>query len=824
VVNILEGVPTFGQSFAKSFGAGIGAGIPKGVEFAHKMGVKNRADLKKNRAKILPAIKSHLSLFDRDKNFDAEKIGMLEERASQYIDKGVPANEAVSQAFQEMTKGGDQPEGKKSVFDQMQGTDNEENVNAPSYERNNIFNQMGVVNQDMKPSKGFMSNEKGEFSGEEFAKNIKRMPAMAGRAVTGLLDFPLQLGKKANYAGRGDFKTLTDYYDELTGGQGIPQNAIERVASGGVLGVPGVAAALVEEQLHKMDLPDWAQTAGGIATFILTHKAKNSKFGSIAKEAEKVAAETGKTAEEVIASATEEAKVNPESVAKGDESAIRSLKDKITEAPKISSKVSETPKTVFNKKAAQRERRIFGEKLAESPLDEYYSIKAKEAETQANKRPETMAREKEIRATLAPEEKKLFEDLRNKREDLARIDKARKKLVGQEKARVDTLYQHRVKSIEEATDKLKDVQYQMKYGRARPSEAEINTQIDSSVKRFKEGIENPTPENIKSLERQLELDKKYIERAAQLEKRGELSGEIRPDTFLRMKSKYLEGYKAAIKESKEAINALKQTDEPMAASAIAKEKQFIDTLQNRVKRLEADIVNQRDNIKAMRALEKPSGAFYKQQLKNLKRDDALFKNDLFKQNKLNSPDDLKVSKVYKENSPEVKLGKETAENPNPENLKKASEQTGKSEEAIKEDLKKGGEEFQKAAEQVNKGTLNPNLEAKIIKWVKGFIYSVGAGFASGAVLGLVDEVMGVKINSTIYRRLLSSAGFKSLGPITIGRDFVRSFFDDAQAKKLESLRSDFSAYNQYVAQMRKSYGESKVKRVQKILKEKRSQK
>jgi hypothetical protein len=798
MVHILEGQPTFGQSIGKALGGGLGAGISKGAEFAQKMGIKKQQDLQKNKAKLLSGIKSHLSLYDRDKNFDAGKIGELHTKADQYIDMGLPYHEAINQAFQEMTQGSS----KRNVFDQMHLTDED--------------------SQQQNPEESSWTDEFNNPS--QIWEKMKKTPKMLGRALTGVIDFPFQLGKKANYAGRGDFKTLTDYYDEFTGGEGKPENAAERIASGAVLGLPGIAAAGVEEGLHQLGAPEWAQTGAGIATFILAGRGRVPQFNKIVKEAEKVASQTGKSAEEVISSAAEKAKVDPAAVIEGDQSAIRSLKDKITEAPKISSKVAETPKYVFSKRAAQLERKKFGEKLVESPLEEYYNIKSKEIEKQASKRPETLAREKEIRATLAPEEKKLFEDIRNKKEDLARIDKARKGLVGQDKARVDTLYQYRVKSIEEATEKLRDVQYQMKYGRTRPSEAEINAQIDESVKRFKEGIENPTPENIKQLERQLDLDKKYIERAAKLAKRGELAGEIRPDTFLRMKSKYLEGYKAAINEAKQTINALKQADDPMAASAIAKEKQFIDTLNNRIKRLEADIVNQTDNIKAMRALEKPSGAFYKQQLKNLKRDEALFKNDLFKQNRLQSPEDLKVTKTYKENSPEVKLGKETAENPNAENLKKASEQTGKSEEVIKEELKKGGKEFQEAAKEVNEGTVSPKTESKIYKRVKRTLQLLGGGIAAGAVLGLADETLPIKVNSNLYRRILSSAGFRNLGPITIGRDAVRGYFDNAQADKLNSLRSDFSAYNQYLAKMRKSYGESKVKRIKKILKERSSNK
>jgi hypothetical protein len=825
MVHILEGVPTFSQSLGKTLGGGLGSGISKGLEFAQKMGVKRQQDLQKNKAKLLPGIKTHLSLYDKNKEFDSEMIGRLHEKADQYVDAGLPYHEAINEAFQEMKQGAGQgASGQMDTSGNNLQSDVAEN-NARSAKRN-VFQQMGVVGEPRPPSKGFLSNEKGEFSAEEFAKNIKRVPYMFGRAATGLADLPFQLAKDGGVSPRGklpeDFKTLTDYYDEATGGQGVPKNAIERIASGGILGVPGIVAAIVEEQLHNADLPKWAQTSAGIASFILTHKARNSKYGAIAQEAEKVAAETGKTSEQVIEAAAKEAKTEVADALQSGEPSGRSLKDKITEAPKISEKVKETPKHVFSKRAAQLERKKFGEKLAESPLDEYYSIKAKEAEKQASKRPETLEREREIRTSLAPEEKKLFEDIRHKRDDLARMDKARKKLLGQERARVDTLYQYRVKSIEEATDKLKDVQYQMKYGRTRPSEAEINAQIDDSVKRFKESIENPTPENIKQLERQLDLDKKYIERAEKLSKRGELAGEIRPDTFLRMKSKYLEGYRAAVKEAKESINTWKQADDPMALSAIAKEKKLIDTLNSRIKRLEADIVNQTDNIKAMRALEKPSGAFYKQQLKNLKKDEALFKSDLFRHNKLKSPEDLKITKTYKENAPEVKLGKETAENPNAENLKKASEQTGKSEEVIKEELKKDGKEFKEEAKKINEGTVDPKTESNFIRRTKRFVKLFGSGFALGALHATLEEALEMKINSKVLKFLGYIVGgisvFGSFGGAYTGYKAVQSLFDNIQAEKLKSMRGT-PGWNRYTNNMRKSNGEAKAKRVIKIANE-----
>ena len=258
----------------------------------------------------------------------------------------------------------------------------------------------------------------------------------------------------------------------------------------------------------------------------------------------------------------------------------------------------------------------------------------------------------------------------------------------------------------------------------------------------------------------------------------------------------------------------------MALSAIAKEKQLIDTLQNRIKRLEADIVNQTDNIKAMRALEKPSGAFYKQQLKNLKRDDALFKNDLFKHNKLNSPEDLKVTKTYTEKSPEVKLGKETAENPSAENLQKAAEQTGKSEAKVLEELKKEGQEFREAAKKINEGTFTVADESKFVKRAKRFSKLFGAGFGLGALQATMEEAFDIKIDSKLLKILGYVVGGISVG-VSYGGTYtgykaVRSLFDNIQGNKLKQMRGDHRAWNEYTDKIRKANGKAKVERVIKI--------
>ena len=166
----------------------------------------------------------------------------------------------------------------------------------------------------------------------------------------------------------------------------------------------------------------------------------------------------------------------------------------VRHAFETSEKVKMTPKTVFNKKAAIKQREAFGAKLSESPLEAHYDIEAKNAAKEAGKGESVRAREAEIRERLAPRRKESLEDIRQKQEQLTRIERERQSAVDPEaKARLNTHYDYQVKAIQEATDKLKDVQYQMKYGRApSPTEAEIDSQIKKSIESYEDAIKNPT--------------------------------------------------------------------------------------------------------------------------------------------------------------------------------------------------------------------------------------------------------------------------------------------------------------------------------------------
>lgn len=784
-------------SFAEKFSNAIGSGLETGTqlyESYQKNKEQKKIELAKKSAKIRPGIKSFLSLYDKNKAFDSEMIGNLENLSHKYVEQGFEPDEAISAAYNDIL-----------------GSSETQNAGAQKSEMPGHFSG----DKDLAQRLGIISKE-GALS--DIATGLKK----GGRIAANILDFPFAIAKKGNYMGRGNFKSPTDYYDELTGGKGTPTNAVERVAQGIPFGLPGVAGAFTEEALHSAGLPESVQQTGGILVFLGSHRIKVPELKNVIGDAKKVAEKTGQTTEQVLANAQKESGVSLEKIASGDKESISALKNKISKAPEISKKVEQTPKAFFNKKAAEKQRAVFGAKLPEGPLQEYYGIKAREAETQASKRPETLQREKEIRDRLAPEETKVYKELQNQKEQLNRIEQERRMATGEAKQRLDMHHDFQLKKFNETREALKDIQYEMKYGRSRPSEAEIDAQIQKSVKEFEEGITNPTEKTEKAIKRQLDLDKQYLERASKILSRGELPGEIRPDTFIKMKQKYLQGYKAAIERAKAQFQALKGETDAMSKAKIQANQELVKRLSDRVKRLEADVVNQTDNIRSMRALEKPSGAFYKQQLKALKKDAALFEHDLFKQHRIKNPEEIKTSKVFKDASADIKAGKDLAENPSRENVEKIVTETGKKESeilgALKE-LKKGVEDIKTP---VKTGTLNPNQERKLTGRLKFAVKYMGGGAALGALIGTLEEVFGVKLNTTFMKQIARILGYGTVGATTFGKSIVRDIFDDVQASELKKLRGNPSAWNKYLKNMELKHGKAKVRRVLKSVNQKES--
>lgn len=817
------------QRFGRAFSS-IGESLPQALGEYSKDLEKQEKALAKRRAQLRPGVKRFLGLYDPDKAFlkNPENISRLEELSSKYLEQGLEPDDAIKLAYEEILGSpAEEASNDSNFFQYGKGSF------SPNEEIRKKFSDFIFPNEENEQKKqrnglgGFFGTPKGNEEGNDQAR---KLGLKATRPLVNVADLPLQaakilqqFGNAPGQMGRKDWQTLTEMFDEATQGRGIPENFAERVLSAYPYGPYGIAAAAVGEGLQEIGAPAEIAIPAEILTFFLSRHIQRPDVKNFFNRVTKTAEQTGKSVEQVIEDASKASGISPQQIAQGDQAAIKALSQRITSSPEVSKKVQAAPKTTFNPKKAAREREIFGAKLAESPLEAHYASEERALKREAGKGRDIRAREAEIRARLEPEEKKLFENIRHKKDQLVRIEQERLKAPSEDvRGRLDTHHQYQLRSIKEDTEKLKDIQYEMKYGRPRPSEAEIDAQIQNSLKKYEEGIKNPSENTFKDVSKQLELDKQYIDKAKKIIERGELPGDIRPDTFIKMKQKYLDAYKEAIKDAKEVVRSLKGEADIESLRTIREKERLAEILETRVKRLQSDIINQTDKLKALGALEKPSGAFYKNQLKSLEKDHGLFKHDLFKRNVIKSPKEIKTEKIFSEKSPEFQKAKAAAENPSSSNIEKVAEETGKSKESIGEYLKRIRNEASSMGEKVKNGTLTPKDESKFAKRLRLGSMRFGAGFSLGALQALSEEYFGYKPTLQMLRYGMyvgtGAAGYSTLGGAVIGHKAIRSLFDNAQANELKKLKNNPAEWNRYVSNLRNRAGDAKVKRIFKIIK------
>lgn len=798
----------FGETIGASLGAGLSEGLVSGLERKRKEKEFKQSELLKNKSKIRSSAKSGLSLYDKNKAFDSDMTSKLEELMHEYVGQGFSPDEAFSQAYSDIS-GGLKSEGLKTPSEKIIGSE------SSSSFKDKI---LGI------PSK--LGAEITDFP-EKASRQLAQMGRKGVSAAEGLYDYITSSQKTSPIQGlaphgretltQEKIPSATSFYDKLVGEKGIPRNALEDIGSSAIFGVSGMAGEATKLALKEAGAPEWMQNVGDIGVMLLTQGgfSKFAKGTELLKDVAKASKRTGIPADDIFKSTG----VDLAKVAAGDEAAISELSQRITEIPGISKKVKEVPKSVYNKEAAIREREVFGSKLPNSPLEDYYAIREGETLKELNKRPETKARDLEVRERLKPEETKLYEDLRNQKEQLQRIKKDKMRSTNpSDMERLGALEEFQAQKLDKISEQLKDVQYEMKYARSRPSEAEIDSQIQKSVEKYKEGIENPK-EGFEGANRQIELDRKYLDRASKILERGELPGEFRPDTFIKMKKKYLDGYEAAMNKSHEIIDALKGQKDAASIRRVSEEQQLIDRLTPRVKRLEADVINQTDNIKAMNALDKnkASGAFYKQQIKGLRKDLERFDYDLFKQKRIKNPQEIKTQKAFKENSKQIEKGKDLIENPSKESIKEAAEDAGISESEFSKALKEMRDGTKEAAEEIKKGTVTPNTEHKLVKTMKKQAAKVGVGAAVGMSTALIEQEFGIKIKNQDVRTLFTLFGAgASLGGTYGGHKLISSWYDHSQAEELKKLRGNVREWNRYLKNMEEKNGKAKKNRVLKL--------
>lgn len=630
-------------------------------------------------------------------------------------------------------------------------------------------------------------------------------------------------------------RNLEEDFLKLTEGRGPGENIVERATQGALAtGHPaGALPPILREGQQELgiELPAPVQAAVDTLEFVLAIKSgKNIKLPSlkanrkVISNAEKVAAQTGLKVEEVIEKARQESGADLQKAAQGNANEINKLNRKISIEAPGAEKISKTEKTVFNPKEAIKQREAFGKKVETSPLADYFA-----AEKAVEHRPETLVKQKEITESLAPRVTKLEGEISSDRADLRQMQLSRKQYAGNELARVESNIALKERAIQKKMEELKDLQYEMKYFRKRPTEAEIDAAVKKSAEAYVEEARNPTPEGQKKAQKQLDLDKQYIENAENILNRGELPGEIRPDTHIKMKQKYLDGYNAMIRDLREEIKSLKGAKDAESLKRIADNKKAINALENRARRLKSDIVNQTDKIKAMKGLEGPSGAFYKQQLKGLHKDMAQFQHDFFKHVKdktlrqkiTEKTAEAPIKEVGKQFEKATKLGEEVGKNPTKENVAEAAKETGQNPETIKEETKKLGDEMSERSKKIKEGKATEKDINETESFIKEYLNPLKNAkaavihFGVGSIVGVIENEFGIHIRRDYLYGAASLAGkpTRQIGRgfgFGLGHSFVNHIYDKAEGSKLKTLRKNPNEYTKYIQSLRKRYGPKRI--------------
>jgi hypothetical protein len=635
-----------------------------------KFVVQNKVAQRKEREKSLGAVTNTLKAYNEQ--FEKEEISQIKDLTDKLINQGYGANQAAELAYRQFSQ----------TMQQQQNQQQQEGQQEA---------QGGFLDRQTLPG---LIGEKLGLTRAPNLEDVKGATAKMARPAVGALDFVQRLGKdlveKSQNLARGlagkqpvepsKQKSLLGMYDELTGNRGIAETPAQRIIQGSVFGLPGIAQNAIEEVVEGLPLPENikenAKIVLGTIAFLKTGQSKaDQKLANILLDkAEKISKATGKPVAQVLGEAQTKANVDLQKVAEGDVKEFNKLKNSITEAPEVAKRVTETPKEVFNPKEAIKQRQLFTEKVKESPLEKYYEPEASRA-----KRPETIAKEKAITERTTKEIKEVNDELSLARRNLRDAQAERRSASPEQREKIESgikyYEEHRIPELQKQID---DLRYEQRHFTKRMSDSELISEVKKSGERIEKEIRSPTEKGQERIARQLELDKQYLERAQKLTERGSLPGEFKPDEHIRIQKAYIEGYQQIIKQQKELLKELRSHGTPEAALESQKVNKFIQSLESRLPRLKANVTNQADKISALRTLNKPSGAFIKNQIKDAFKNLKEFQKDLFQHGRVvKSAEDLKASSVVQK----------ALKNPTPENIKAAAKEAGVEKEfneAIKE--------------------------------------------------------------------------------------------------------------------------------------------
>lgn len=837
---ILPANPTFGTQLAQQLSEGVNKGLEKGLA----AGLSGFLAQKKELGKAATNVNLIAKRYGKDA-FDATKLAELQNRTSELIKEGnLSAQDASLLAFQENDQKAEQEAEQEEIrrkespgfWDKLKNefklkTNDEVLNNLKTLGQKTAYPFVGLYDTLRE---GFSPNKAAELDLLRQGYSLEEI-AQANEEIQKDLPFFMKGGNP---------EPITPKYLEATGGVGPGENILERAGQNYLIGgFPAVLGGLFGEAADYFDAPESVKLGSEVAGFVVglfSGKIKGAagKAGrKILENAEKKAATSGRPVGEIIADAAKESGVDLAKVSEGNASEINKLNRKITSEAPGAEKVRAAEKTVFNPKEAIKQRETHGKKLEASPFRENFEIEARKAKTEAGKTPATRAKEAEISARVQPKINELEKNIDSNRKELANLESYAKKYTGTGKERLDLNIDSKRKAIAKQMEELKDLRYELKNGKPRSTEAQLEIDAQNAANKIVDQVRNPTPENVKAFEDQLAKDQRFLDRAEATRKRGEFDKEFRADEHIRINEKYQKAYDAMVVKLKDEINSLKGAKDAESLKKITENREAIKRLEQRQKRHKANITNQKEKIIALKSIEGPSGALYKNQIKRTQGDLKEFQKDFaqFKkgaETKAEIGTEHKGQKAIKESGKEfekaTKAGEEVGKNPTQENIAKAAEETGIPEEKIKQNTQKMGEIIKENAEKIKAGTANESTIQKTFKRLKPHLQLVpnlkafGLHFTIGSLLGVVENETGFHVPWYVLYPTSSVIGEKiGLPRRTIGRqigfpagrELVNYMYNKSEGNKLKTLRKSPNEYSKYLQSLRKRYGPQRINKI-----------
>ena len=820
-------------SLKSQFISAFSKGLSEGVENYHK----EESDKKKKTAEKL---KGFSGTFDKYvKAFKEELPGQIDKKTKEEM--MLKARKLI-----ESGEADDPEEAIRNVWDSVLESKRQE-----SPEETSSFGQS--LRKGLSPLMGGASGlaqaltPKGKYGIKDFGEDLYGAAAKLGDEALGAYEFPKDVAREAATLVGGKSEKMAPYIkaakiainliDPLSRGNGlasdslredlakftkgasIPRNSSERIAQGSIFGIPGILGKGVSEAAAQLNLPQWVQEIAGLSAFILAghgnlggRMATNIQgFAKHAmKRAEKIGAKVGAPPEEILAESARQANVDMEKVNAGEGREIKKLNDALTIADKKAAETFEKSEK-FNRKAREEIRQETQKKLYQSPLEKYYEPTVKEPTTEQGKLAKQMRQE----------------PIRIKRDILLKEIKEPQFL---EKSDME----RRAKLSE-----LKEAEFELKYGKKPTSHADIEKQIETQHAEMREYLHNPTAPKIEKIQKQIKLDQAAIAEAERLTARGELSGPRVVDEFIKIHDQYLEGYDALSKELSDFIS--KNKEAKTHPEKIKRAHDLKDLIDKMAEVGRAKVKIQMDKRKALGALEKPSGAFYKNVLRELKPEVDNFQKQLFKVNRVLTQESVKAKRIGKreigkiERSPNKpfqthtekanteKIASETKEainEPTPENKEKLAKETGTTSENI-------GNWLNRILKARAKIKANPT-EQTVLGKVKDFVFprslkKLGKQVINGLIIGttssILEEGLGVKIPIGILASLYATAGIGG-SSFTFGvRSLVQYALNHMYAEDLKKHRYDSAKFREKTQKLNKKYSKIRLNKIMKIVKE-----